>query len=127
MGFWKRNREKIAVDTISGLLIRIVIGATLLVLGIWIAPKFVTLPVDNVIVKELIDLARRAILYVYFILIFFMREILNWLSERREAKIRESESKNEGLRLQKEILELEIQRENQQSSQSKESPKEKKL
>ena len=115
MGFWKRNKEKIVADTVSGVFIRVAIGGLLLFLGIWVAPKFVTLPVDNVIAKELIDLARRVVLYVYFIIIFFMRDILNWLSQRRQDRNTELELKNENLQLENENLKLKLELQEKQS------------
>ena len=121
MGFWRRNWEKISADTISGLSVRVIAGTILLILGVIIVPKFVSLPADNEITKELIDLVYKICFMVYGVLLFFLPKILDWSNKRREARIRESESKNEGLRLQKEILELEIQRDKQQSSHDEEN------
>ena len=121
MGFWRRNWEKISADTISGLSVRVVAGTILLILGVIIVPKFVSLPADNEITKELIDLVYKICFMVYGVLLLFLPKILDWSNKREETRIRESESKNEGLRLQKEILELEIQRDKQQSSHDEEN------
>ena len=109
MGFWKRNWEKISADTISGLFIRITAAFLLLILGLLVAPKFVTLPADNAIIIELIVLARRVIMYVYFILIFFLPTILGWLSERRQDRNKEWELKNENKKLENENLKLQLE------------------
>ena len=107
---------KISADTISGLSVRVLAGTILLILGIIIVPKFISLPADNEVTQKLIDLVYKICFMVYGVLLLFLPKILDWSNERRETRIRESESKNEGLRLQKEILELEIQRDNQQTT-----------
>ena len=121
MGFVKRNWEKITSDTISGLSVRVIAGTILLILGVIIVPKFINLPADNEITKALIDLVYKICFMVYGVLLLFLPKILDWSNKREETRIRESESKNEGLRLQKEILELEIQRDKQQSSHDEEN------
>ena len=117
MGFWKRNKEKITADTISGLLIRVLAGALLIVLGGVVIRKFPPLQVDNVIIKELIDLVYRVFFFVYCILVLFLREILSWLDERRQDRNKEWELKNDNLQLENENLKLklELQRQEKQS------------
>ena len=117
MGFWKRNKEKITADTISGLLIRVLAGALLIVLGGVVIRKFPPLQVDNVIIKELIDLVYRVFFFVYCILVLFLREILSWLGERRQDRNKEWELKNDNLQLENENLKLklELQRQEKQS------------
>ena len=112
MGFWKRNKEKITADTISGLLIRVLAGALLIVLGGVVIRKFPPLQVDNVIIKELIDLVYRV-----FFFVLFLREILSWLGERRQDRNKEWELKNDNLQLENENLKLklELQRQEKQS------------
>ena len=108
MGFWRRNWEKISADTVSGLSVRVMAGIIFLVVGIVVFPKVVG-PIDNEIAKKLIDLVYKISSFVYFILILFLPKILNSRGEKRQDEIRK-------LELQKEILELEIQRDNQQST-----------
>lgn len=117
MGFWKRNWEKITSDTISGLMIRLMAGIILLILGLMVVPKVVSLPVDNEITKELIDLVYKILFFIYCILLFFLPTILNWLSGRRESKNKEWELKNENLKLENENLklQLELRQQEQQS------------
>ena len=117
MGFWKRNKEKITADTISGLLIRVLAGALLIVLGGVVIRKFPPLQVDNVIIKELIDLVYRVFFFVYCILVLFLREILSGLGERRQDRNKEWELKNDNLQLENENLKLklELQRQEKQS------------
>lgn len=116
MGFWKRNWEKISTDTISGVLIRLIaVGLGLLIFGI-VGTKLITLPQDSDITKELIDLVQYIITIIYCIVLFKLSDILQWLREGKQDKIRE-------LELKKEILELENQRENQESIPDKASKK----
>ncbi len=51
MGFWKRNKEKIATGTIIGLLVKILAGFLFLVFGGLVIHKFSPLQVDNIIPK----------------------------------------------------------------------------
>ena len=108
MGFWKRNWEKISADTVSGLSVRVMAGIIFLLVGIVVFPKIVG-PIDNEITKEIIDLVYQICLLVYFILLVFLPTILNSRGDKRQDEIRK-------LELEKEILELEIQRDNQQST-----------
>lgn len=107
MGFWK----KISTDTISGLSIRMLAGIMFLVVGVVVVPKFISLPadsVDNVIIKELIYLAGQVVMYVYFIVIFFLPTILEWLTERRQDRNKEWELKNENLKMENEKLKAKV-------------------
>ena len=121
MEFWKRNWEKISADTVSGVLIRGIVGIIFLIVGIVlvpkVVPKFVNQPMDNEIAKELIDLVHRVFFYIYLIVLFFLPTILNWLRGSRESKNTEWELKNENLKLENEKLKLqmELQQQNQQS------------
>ena len=113
MGFWKRNWEKISADTVSGVLIRGIVGIIFLIVGIVVVPKvvpkFVNQPMDNEIAKELIDLVHRVFFYIYLIVLFFLPTILNWLLGRRESKNTEWELKNENLKLENENLKLQLE------------------
>lgn len=110
MGFWKRNREKIFTDTISGVLIRL-IGLVLFVSGsIYIGHKIVSYQTDTHLIRDI--LTGIFILVVLVIVLLFAGSplFLEWLSYVRESKIRESELENEKLK-----LELELLREKQKS------------
>ena len=104
MGFWK----KMVISATSGLFGKIVLVVAVS-LGIGFAStKFIALPEDSVIAKDLMRLLRFVVGVGLGILAVSLPMILRWLSERRQDRIRE-------LELKKEILELEIQKENQQS------------
>ena len=107
MGFWKENWKKISADTLSGLFVRVIAGIILCVVAVVVAPKMISLPVDNEIAKALIDLAGKVVIYFYFIVIFFLPTFLNWLTERRQDKHRELELENENLKLKLELLQQE--------------------
>ena len=116
--FW----SKWTISASSGLFGKVVLVVAVSIGAGYAGTKIIGMPEDSPVAQAI---ARLIPFYIPFVTsVFFMNLslILNWLSERRESKIKESESKNEelrlqneGLKLQKEILELEIQRENQQS------------
>ena len=104
------------ISASSGLFGRILI----LIVGmsaIYFGSKYVALPIDNVVIKEFIDLIHTIVLAVYGILLFKMPDILNWLSEKRKGRIKEQELRNENLKLENENLklQLELRQQEQQS------------
>ena len=109
MGFLKRNWEKISSDTISGVLVRLVVLVLLGLGGAYIGIKFIAQPVDSGTTKELIGLIRHIIFVVYLLLIFKLSDVLIWLSEKRKDKIKERELENENLKLQLELRQQEQQ------------------
>ena len=82
MGFLKRNWKRISVDPVSSLLIIL-----LLVLSVVVVHEFVNFVID----KEPMD----SIFFAgYAVILFNISTILRWQGERKESKIRESESQN---------------------------------
>ena len=123
MGFLKRNWEKITSDTISGVLIRLVVPVLLGLGGAYVGIKFIAQPVDSGTTKELISLIRHVTLLVYCILLLFkLSEILIWSSEKRKDRIKEQGLKNENKKLENENLklQLELRHQEQQSSPDEE-------
>ena len=113
MGFWK----KMVISASSGLFGRALFVVAITLGAGYAGTKFIEMSEANPIVQAIAKLIPFIIPFLLISIFMNLHLILDWLSERREAKVRESESKNEGLRLQKEILELEIQRDNQRSTQ----------
>ena len=114
MGFWNRNWEKISSDTISGLSVKVIASIVLLTLGIIVipkaVPKFISLPTDNEITKEIINLVYKICFLVYLFFLFcaptILTTIFNWASGRTQDKFRERELDNENLQLENENLKL---------------------
>ena len=110
MEFWKRNWEKIFADTVSGVLIRGIVGIIfLIVLVPKVVPKIVNQPMDNEIAKEIINLVYKISFCIYCLLLFFLPKILESRGEKRQDKIREMELENENLKLQLELRQQEQQ------------------
>ena len=85
MGFLKRNWKIISADTVSTLLVIL-----LLVLSVVIVLEFV----DFVIDKEPIGVMDSIFFAGYAILLVNIIAVLRWRGEERESKIRDSESQN---------------------------------
>ena len=91
------------ISASSGLFGRILI----LIVGVgavYVGSKYITLPVDNEITKEFIDLIYKLCFMVYCILLFKMPDILGWL--RGKDRIKEKELENENLKLENKNLKL---------------------
>ena len=85
MGFLKRNWKIISADPVSSLLVIL-----LLVFSVVIVLEFV----DFVIDKEPIGVMDSIFFAGYAILLFNVNAVLRWRGEKRESKIRDSESQN---------------------------------
>jgi hypothetical protein len=117
MGFWKRNWEKITSDTISAVLVRLVVLILLGLGGAYVGIKFITQPVDSGTTKELIGLVRHVTFLIYGLLLFKLSDILIWSSGKRKDRIKERELENENKKLENENLklQLELRKQEQQS------------
>ena len=105
--FWR----KWIISASSGIFSRILI----LIVGVgavYVGSKYITLPTDNVVIKEFIGLMRTIVLAVYSILLFKLPDILNWSNEKGKDKVKEKELENENLKLKLELQEKQSQRDN---------------
>ncbi len=109
MGFWQRNWEKITTDTISDVMIRLLVPILLGLGGAYVGIKFIAQPIDSGTNKELIGLIRHVIVVIYCLLLFKLSDILIWSSQKRKDRIREKELENENLKLQLELRQQEPQ------------------
>ena len=110
MGFWKRNKEKIAAGTISNVLGRLIAPVVFGVGGVYAGSKIISSPLDDSIIKGAGTVAAIVVLLFAFTFGMYFPLILEWLAYRRESDLEKIKLENENLKLK-----LELKRQEHQS------------